>query len=77
VYIKHTDDIIELIKLLKKARTDEGREALGNIIDEIKELIDNATKCKIFDALSNIRNIGLHTGMYVRLENIPIHGEEY
>jgi uncharacterized protein (UPF0128 family) len=75
--MKHTEDYIEVIRLIEKTKTSEGREVLGEIVKEINELMLNAVECEIFEALSNIRNIGLHTGMYMVIENIPPHSDKY
>jgi hypothetical protein len=75
--MKYTDDYIEVIRLIEKTKTSEGREALEEIIKEITDLIYNATNCEIFETLSSIRNIGLHTGMYIAIENIPPHSDKY
>jgi S-ribosylhomocysteine lyase LuxS involved in autoinducer biosynthesis len=71
------DAQIELVRLMDKARTAEGREAIREMIEEITELMDNARKCEIFNALANIRNIGLHTGMYMLLEVTPPYHPRY
>jgi S-ribosylhomocysteine lyase LuxS involved in autoinducer biosynthesis len=68
---------IELVRLMDKSRTDEGRETIRRMIDEISELLDNARKCKVFDTLVNIRNIGLHTGIYMILESIAPYYPKY
>ena len=68
---------IELVRLMDKSRTDEGRETIRRMIDEISELLDNAKKCEIYDVLVNIRNIGLHTGIYMVLEGILPYYPKY